>query len=129
MSIQEDVAAILEIKDDIRSECSKLGDVTNVVLYDLEPAGIASVRFSTPQAAAACIRLMNGRHFDGRRVEAWIADGTERYKKTNERKIGNGEDEDAEEARRLDQFGAWLEEDGSGGAARPAAEQAGGEEW
>ena len=34
--LDEDPAAMLEIKEDIREECSKLGPVTNVILYDLE---------------------------------------------------------------------------------------------
>jgi HIV Tat-specific factor 1 len=54
---QEDPAAMLDIKEDIREECSKLGDVTNVVLFDKEPAGVASVRFSDAAAAEACVRV------------------------------------------------------------------------
>ena len=70
---------------------------------------------------------MNGRHFSGMVVEAYIADGTEKFKKTNEKRAkitgldadadagngngnGNGEGEDEDESKRLDQFGAWLEE-------------------
>ena len=52
-----DPAAMLDIKEDIREECSKLGEVTNVVLYDKEKDGVVSVRFSTPQAARACIKV------------------------------------------------------------------------
>ena len=48
---------MLDIKEDIREECAKLGEVTNVVLFDKEPDGVASVRFSTPEAANACIRV------------------------------------------------------------------------
>ena len=48
---------MLDIKEDIREECSKLGDVTNVVLFDKEPAGVASVRFSDAPAAEACVRV------------------------------------------------------------------------
>lgn len=48
---------MLEIKEDIREECSKLGEVTNVVLFDKEEAGVASVRFSTTEAASACVRV------------------------------------------------------------------------
>lgn len=48
---------MLDIKEDIREECAKLGDVTNVVLYDKEPDGIASVRYSTPEAAEACVKV------------------------------------------------------------------------
>ena len=58
---------------------------------------------------------MNGRHFAGMVVEAYIADGNEKFKKSSERKaaaIGDdGEEENEEEGRRLDQFGSWLEEE------------------
>ena len=55
--MQKDPAAILDIKEDIREECAKLGEVTNVVLYDKEPDGVASVRFSNSEAANACVRV------------------------------------------------------------------------
>lgn len=191
--LQEDPAAMLEIKEDIRDECAKVGSVTNVVLYDQEPDGVASVRYSTVEAAIACVKVcnslyvnpslppfcltppenpnsisslqkenvkpapkfslppstklqplkktflqvMNGRFFANKRVEAYIADGTERFKKSNEGKraalilgiapeTGNGhgsrddngvsggllgdvDEEMDEEGRRLDRFGEWLE--------------------
>jgi HIV Tat-specific factor 1 len=55
--IEEDPGAILDIKEDIRDECSKLGDVTNVVLYDKEPDGVVTVRFSDLEGARKCIRV------------------------------------------------------------------------
>lgn len=48
---------MLEIKEDIREECAKLGEVTNVLLFDKEPDGVASVRFANAQAAEACVRV------------------------------------------------------------------------
>lgn len=57
MPSQENPASILDIKEDIREECAKLGDVTNVVLFDREEDGVASVRFTTPEAARACVRV------------------------------------------------------------------------
>ena len=48
---------MLEIKEDIREECTKVGDVTNVVLFDKEPDGVASVRFVNAEAATDCVRL------------------------------------------------------------------------
>lgn len=54
---KEDPAAMLEIKEDIREECSKLGQVTNVVLFDKEDDGVASVRYSSVEAAAACVKV------------------------------------------------------------------------
>ncbi|KAI2614602.1 uncharacterized protein GGS25DRAFT_472415 [Hypoxylon fragiforme] len=93
--LDEDPAAMLEIKEDIREECSKLGPVTNVVLYDLEDEGIASVKFKTPEAAEACVELMDGRAFDGRTVRATIATGKERYRKSGKKQ---GEEADAEDS-------------------------------
>ncbi|KAL2872008.1 U2 snRNP complex subunit CUS2 [Aspergillus lucknowensis] len=55
--LDDDPAAILDIKEDIRDECSKLGEVTNVVLYDKEPEGVVSVRFSDPEAARNCVKV------------------------------------------------------------------------
>ncbi|KAL5356955.1 putative nuclear mRNA splicing factor-associated protein [Aspergillus floccosus] len=114
--LDEDPAAILDIKEDIREECSKLGEITNVVLYDKEPEGVVSVRFADPEAARNCVRVMDGRYFAGTRVEAYISDGSERFKKTNEKRAAledlaeKGFDaEDDEEEHRLDEFGTWLE--------------------
>jgi HIV Tat-specific factor 1 len=92
--LDEDPAAMLEIKEDIREECSKLGNVTNVVLYDMEEDGIASVRFATPEAAKACVSLMNGRAFDGRTVQAYIADGKENFKKSSKKEDHDDSEDD-----------------------------------
>ncbi|KAI9765266.1 MAG: hypothetical protein M1840_007465 [Geoglossum simile] len=107
--LEEDPAAILDIKEDVREECAKLGEVTNVVLFDKEVDGVASVRFADADAAKACVRVMDGRFFSGTRVEAYIADGTEKFKKTSEKKVIHDEDDD-DESKRLDRFGSWLEE-------------------
>jgi HIV Tat-specific factor 1 len=59
---------------------------------------------------------MNGRFFGGTAVEAYISDGSERFRKTNEKRAAledlaekgfDAEDEDEEQ--RLDEFGTWLE--------------------
>ncbi|KAI0176253.1 hypothetical protein GGR52DRAFT_353023 [Hypoxylon sp. FL1284] len=94
--LDEDPAAMLEIKEDIRDECAKLGAVTNVVLYDLERDGVASVRFRDPAAADACVRLMDGRAFDGRTVRANIADGRERFRKSGKKQDDELDAEDSD---------------------------------
>jgi HIV Tat-specific factor 1 len=91
--LEEDPAALLDIKEDIRDECAKLGQVTNVVLYDLEEDGVVTVKFKTVEAAQACVDLMNGRAFGGRTVEAVFATGKEKYKKS---KKADQDDDDAE---------------------------------
>lgn len=69
------------------------------------------------------LQMMDGRYFGGTRVEAYMADGKERFRKTNEKKAAilaaadddgtgwEGGKED-EEAKRLDEFGSWLEGEG-----------------
>lgn len=90
--LAEDPAAILDIKEDIRDECSKLGQVTNVVLFDLEADGVASVRFASADAARACIELMDGRSFAGQKVVAYISDGKEQFKKSSKKPDHHGEE-------------------------------------
>jgi HIV Tat-specific factor 1 len=51
---------------------------------------------------------MHGRHFGGQQVIASIADGSEKFRKSGERKAGI-DDDDEEEDERLDRFGEWLE--------------------
>ncbi|KAE9376792.1 hypothetical protein N431DRAFT_330804 [Stipitochalara longipes BDJ] len=83
--LAEDPAAILDIKEDIREECSKLGEVTNVVLFDMEEEGVASVRFSNAEAARACVEVMDGRSFAGQKVVAYISEGKEHFKKSKKK--------------------------------------------
>lgn len=59
---------------------------------------------------------MNGRFFGGTAVEAYISEGNERFRKSNEKRAAledlaergfHAEDDD--EDQRLDEFGTWLE--------------------
>lgn len=92
--LEEDPAALLEIKEDVREECEKLGEVTNVVLYDLEPEGVVSVKYKRPESAAACVQTMDGRNFGGQRVEAYIPTGRVKFKKSKDTNNEAGSEED-----------------------------------
>ncbi len=91
--LEEDPAAILDIKEDIREECAKLGNATNVVLYDEEESGVVSVKFKEEEAASECVRLMNGRAFDGRVVQAYLSDGKEKFRRSGKGKMEDEEDD------------------------------------
>ncbi|KAF8474704.1 hypothetical protein BDZ91DRAFT_650345 [Kalaharituber pfeilii] len=108
--LEEDPTAILDLKEDVREECEKLGDVTNIVLYDREEDGVISVRFANAESAKACVQVMDGRFFAGSRIEAYIYDGTEKFKKTSNKK--HDEDTEVAESARLEKFGDWLEAGG-----------------
>ena len=45
-------------------------------------------------------------------VEAYIADGSEKFKKSSEKKAAIQDDEGEDEGKRLDEFGQWLEAEG-----------------
>ena len=53
---------------------------------------------------------MDGRFFAGTKVEAYIADGSEKFKKSFEKQAVVGDEEEGGEKERLDKFGSWLEE-------------------
>ena|SRR5271154_2238993 len=55
--LEEDPTALIELKEDVREECDKIGEVTNVVLFDAEPDGIMSVRFADEEDAVKCIKV------------------------------------------------------------------------
>lgn len=57
---------------------------------------------------------MRGRHFDGRTVEAYLFDGSEKFKKSDDKRIAYDEeavDNEAEDKKRLEKFSAWIEKD------------------
>ncbi|KAF5393527.1 hypothetical protein D9757_000573 [Collybiopsis confluens] len=105
--LSKDTSLLLDLKEDVRDECSSLGEVTNVVLYDREKDGVMTVKFRDPIGAQACVIKMNGRFFDGRRIEASLYSGKQRFQRS-----GTGdelEDEgDEAEKKRLDDFAQWL---------------------
>jgi HIV Tat-specific factor 1 len=55
--LDEDPKALIELKEDVRDECEKLGEVTNVVLFDEEEDGIMSVRFANEEDALKCVTV------------------------------------------------------------------------
>ncbi|OAJ40716.1 hypothetical protein BDEG_24421 [Batrachochytrium dendrobatidis JEL423] len=100
--LQDDPTLLLDLKQDVREECEKLGQVTNVVLYDLEEDGIMTVRFKDVESAAACVLKMNGRFFGGQTIEASLLAGKEKFKQSK------GQTEE-EEKKRIEAYEIWLE--------------------
>jgi len=54
---------------------------------------------------------MDGRWFDERQLEAYVADGSEKFKKSNEKMVDVAEGEEEADGKRLDKFWSWLEEE------------------
>uniref|UniRef100_A0A4W3GVA5 17S U2 SnRNP complex component HTATSF1 n=1 Tax=Callorhinchus milii TaxID=7868 RepID=A0A4W3GVA5_CALMI len=71
--IEEDALVLNEIREDLRVECEKFGQVKKVLIFDRHPDGVASVAFKEVEEADQCIQMLNGRWFAGRQIiaEAW----------------------------------------------------------
>ncbi|KAG0242101.1 hypothetical protein B0O80DRAFT_425904 [Mortierella sp. GBAus27b] len=102
--LEQDPTLLLDLKEEIREECEKLGEVTNVIIYDHHPDGVVSVRFKDKEAALLCVQMMSGRYFAGQKVEAAIYDGHTKYESKKSK-----EELEAEEKRRLERYAKWLE--------------------
>ncbi|KAF3043126.1 hypothetical protein E8E12_002273 [Didymella heteroderae] len=98
--LDEDDAAILEIKEDMREEAETFGEVTNVTLFDKEEDGVIAVRFKEFESAEKFKEAIHGRHFGGRKLEVILAEEKPRFKKS-----AKGEEPDSdEEERNLDRL-------------------------
>ncbi|RKP39909.1 hypothetical protein BJ085DRAFT_22709, partial [Dimargaris cristalligena] len=103
--LEEDPTLLLDLKEEVRSECEKLGQVTAVKLFDKSEDGVISVKFVDKTSAIACVELMDGRWFGGQRVSAQLYDGKTQYEYSK-----SNESEEATKAR-LEKFAEWLEEE------------------
>lgn len=54
-------------------------DGVQVRIFAQNPDGMVSVKFKTEEGANACLRVMNGRFFAGRQLEAFKWDGITNY--------------------------------------------------
>lgn len=92
----------LELEEDVKEECTKLGPVDSVKICENHPQGVVLVKFKDRRDAQKCIELMNGRWFGGRQIHASEDDGSVNHALVR--------DLDGD-AIRLEQFGAELEGD------------------
>lgn len=98
--LDEDDEAILDIKQDMREEGEKFGEVTNVTLFDKEQDGIIAIRFKEFDSAEKFMNANNGRMFAKRKLEVTLAEDKPRFKKS-----ARGEEPDSdEEERNLDKL-------------------------
>jgi HIV Tat-specific factor 1 len=99
----------VELSDEIREECQeRLGiEECSVQLVEEQP-GSCTVKFKSELEALAVVKLMHGRWFDGRRVEATLYDGS--FALPKKKLLTQTEDEEA----RLEQFSKYIEGESQG---------------
>lgn len=69
------------------------------------------VRISLYRTALIPEQRMNGRFFDGRRIEAYVYAGKQRFKRSGTGDEAEGNSDEAEK-QRLDEFAQWLMAEG-----------------
>lgn len=99
-----------EIEEDIQSGAEEIGPVAKMIFFDAEPEGVVSIKFEYKEDAERCVKVMNGRYYSGRRLEAEAYDGRARYKTLEQIKKQAKTDVDEDESQRLERFGKWLED-------------------
>ncbi|PVV04213.1 hypothetical protein BB560_001295 [Smittium megazygosporum] len=109
--IKDDVTLLLDLKEDIRDECEKVGAVINIKIFENSIDGVALVKFSQELSAQAAVKLLDGRFFAKRQIHAYIP--TTKVKPLNSGETTNSQDLDAdnEQSERLEKFSEWIEKD------------------
>ncbi|XP_009975539.1 PREDICTED: HIV Tat-specific factor 1 [Tauraco erythrolophus] len=98
---EEDPLVLNEIREDLRTECEKFGQVKKVLIFDRHPDGVASVSFKEATEADLCKLTLNGRWFGGRQLSAETWDGVTDYQV---------EETAREREERLKVWGSFLED-------------------
>ena len=62
----------------------KIGPIAKVEFFESNPRGIVKIRFMSSLAAEECIKVMDGRFFDTRRLKCHYWDGKTDYKQVKE---------------------------------------------
>ena len=62
----------------------KVGPLSKVEFFKENPQGFCKLRFQSSLDAEDCIKLMEGRFFDGRKLKCFYWDGKTDYRKTRE---------------------------------------------
>jgi len=93
-----------ELQRDVREEVEKLGAVETVHVFERNPQGVVALKFEDPLAAEKCIKVMSGRWFAKKQIRAEWYDGLTDY---------SVKESEEDEAKRLEDFGNWLENQSS----------------
>merc|ERR1740117_124738 len=90
-----------ELTLEIGMETEKtIGAIEKLTVFEGSAIGAVAVKFKEAASATRCNEVMNGRFFAGVSIECDFWDGVTNYKKM---------DTEEEEAKRLEDFGDWLE--------------------
>lgn len=87
------------LEQDLLSECTKIGPVAKIQLFNKNPLGPAKVKYNDTTAAEKCIEVMNGRFFDKRKLECVYWDG-----ETDFNRVKETQEEEEQRIKSFEQF-------------------------
>lgn len=99
--LEKDPLLELDLKEDIQEECDRheIGkDITKIILYDISECFM--VKFNKAALSLKCVEVLNGRYFDGLKLDVKLYNGE---------KLEKSRSTDENEEDRLNQFGNWIE--------------------
>lgn len=79
----ESAEFIEDLRKDLEIECTALGPLEKMTIFERHPEGVIVIKFGTAFAAEQCVKLMNGRFFAGRKLQSFYWDGSTDYTKAN----------------------------------------------
>lgn len=96
-----------EALEDMRCECQRLVSGARVKASWLnEPASVVSVKFGSRDMAVHCLRMLNGRFYNGEPLAAAIYEGEPRLRLHARPTVEDERDDE----RRLEDFSEWIEQ-------------------
>lgn len=78
--LNENPVKLFDLREELKQECSKYGNVRKIVVCDNNAEGVVLVTFGAPEEADDCVTMMNYRIFAGRQLRAATWDGRTKYK-------------------------------------------------
>ncbi|CAG9311006.1 unnamed protein product [Blepharisma stoltei] len=91
--------------DLLREIEDNIGKVQRMRIFEHNPEGVVEIKFEKAIEAELCIQTLNGRMYAKRVLQCEFWDGKSDYRRSKE--------DEAEEKKRIEEFGNWLEESDS----------------
>jgi HIV Tat-specific factor 1 len=112
----EDSEFFERLEKDIAAEGEKFGQIDKITIFSRSPQGAVIIKYCTSYAAQECVRIFDGRMYDGKKLRCKFWDGVmdytsmsvPTYEEQQNSTTAGGNNVDAEESR-LDAFGDWLD--------------------
>ena len=112
-----DTAFFEDLEKDVATEGEKCGQMDKITIFSRSPQGAVIIKYCTSYAAQECVRMFDGRIYDGKKLRCKFWDGEMDYTAVSvplyaDQLLAGGTTDvstkDVDDSR-LDEFGDWLD--------------------